>query len=627
MGTGDNAPKTPNTDNQETSVLGKEASTSAGTLLNNRYLLIRQLNAGGFGTVHLAHDQQMHGRPVVVKIQINQRVDDPWFERKFSEEVRALSMLDHPGVVVAFDSGRTPDGMPFLVMQYVEGVTLRAAMSPEGMPLARAAGILKQLGHALAAAHEKGIWHRDLKPENIMLQPSGGSDDRVRLIDFGIATVADVKSKYQTSTRVAGSVLYMAPEQTIGQPTALTDIYAMGLIAYEMLTGRRPFPAENTIQMIAMQQQPVRVKPSDLRPSLPFAAEQLILRSLEAEPAKRPENARTFGDRLHDALLGSAAHTFAQTAYTPPPLPPPPPTAHFTTPPVNVAVPSAPRKKKGRGKAFWAVIGGLVLFWNLSKDWRKPHSPVVKVSKTLHAEVGPDGDKPSKTPFSEDAIELAFWNSVKDSAEPRLYNEYLAQYPDGRFASLAKTKIELLGGKEIPRAAAPAGSEDDELAFWRTLKSEDGPQRYRDYLKKYPNGMFASVARLILVSLEKAAVVSPEPAPMADPTEPNFRKQLPPPRPAVDLASYRGPTEGEIQWSGRVLNNTGLMIQAGEANTGTISGDLPRVPVKIELAGTQATAITIPAARNQWDHLGVRNLSGKPMRSLVIRWKVIKPGS
>src|ERR1700692_1606305 len=118
MSTGDDAGKKSNTDNQETSVQdtpvpGSASSTPSGTLLNNRYLLIRQLNAGGFGTVHLAHDQQMHGRPVVVKIQINQRVDDPWFERKFSEEVRALSLLDHPGVVVAFDSGGRPTACRF----------------------------------------------------------------------------------------------------------------------------------------------------------------------------------------------------------------------------------------------------------------------------------------------------------------------------------------------------------------------------------------------------------------------------------------------------------------------------------------------------------------------------------
>jgi serine/threonine protein kinase len=560
MGTGDDAPKTPNTDNQETSVLGKAPATPGGTLLNDRYLLIRQLNAGGFGTVHLAHDQQMHGRPVVVKIQINQRVDDPWFERKFSEEVRALSLLDHPGVVVAFDSGRTPDGMPFLVMQYVEGVTLREAMNPEGMPLERAAGILKQLGNALAAAHEKGIWHRDLKPENVMLQTNAGGDDRVRLIDFGIATVADVKSKYQTSTRVAGSVLYMAPEQNLGQPTALSDIYAMGLIAYEMVTGRRPFHAENAIQMITLQQLPVRVRPSDLRHSLPLAAEQLILQSLEVEPAKRPQSARAFGDQLNNALMGPAQ----------------PVTFHTNSVPNQTSVPAVPAKRNRKPLAL--AIAAVAILAGVYRDWRKP----AKEAKTSVVQ--------EQTASSDDAIELAFWNSVKDSSEPQLYREYLSKYPDGRFASLANAKIQILSRKENP-PPQPVAKAKPKIESIAKIAKDVTPQ---------------------------------EPPPGLDPNSPNSRKQLPPPRPIVELANYHGPSEGEIQWSGRIPNNTGLMIQGGEVNTGTISGDLPRVPVKVEVVGTQATPMVVPGVRNHWDHVGVRNLSGRPMKNLVIRWKVVR---
>jgi serine/threonine protein kinase len=653
MGNGDEPRKTPNTDNQETSVLGDAPSAASnpptpvpGTLLNNRYLLIRQLNAGGFGTVHLAHDQQMHGRPVVVKIQINQRVDDPWFERKFSEEVRALSLLDHPGVVVAFDSGRTADGMPFLVMQYVEGSTLRAVMSPEGMPLARAAEILKQLGHALAAAHDKGIWHRDLKPENVMLQSSPGAEDRVRLIDFGIATVADVQSRYQTSTRVAGSVLYMAPEQSMGQPTALTDIYAMGLIAYEMVTGRRPFPAENAMQMMAMQQRPVRVKPSDLRPSVPDSAEQLILSSLDPDPARRPQNARAFGDRLHDSLLGLGPSQSFVAAAPPPPLPPPPPS--FVAPSPSTLPPPQPPQRNRRFRPFWLVIVGLAVLSGIYKDWRKPtKATVVKVAKPSPAPVA-DAEKPAQQALvSEDAIELAFWNSVKDSTEPRLYNEYLAKYPEGRFASLAKAKLDILSkkkdapkdaskdaSKEAPKvASAPNPPIDSELAFWSSLKSEDGPQRYRDYLAKYPNGMFASVAKLILSSMDKAAAVAaqkgaippmPEPPEPVDESSPRYRRKVPPPRAPLSLDTYEGPMEGDLRWSGRLLNNSGVIIQGGQANTGVLAGDLPRVPVTVQVTHGDATIILVPSFANKWDHLSLRNLSGVPVKSFAVHWKVKK---
>jgi serine/threonine-protein kinase len=645
MANGEEPRKTPNTDNQETSVLGNAPAavsntpnSTPGTLLNNRYLLVRQLNAGGFGTVHLAHDQQMHGRPVVVKIQINQRVDDPWFERKFSEEVRALSLLDHPGVVVAFDSGRTPDGMPFLVMQYVDGTTLRAAMSPEGMPLAQAAGILKQLGSALAAAHDKGIWHRDLKPENVMLQLCPGADDRVRLIDFGIATVADVQSKYQTNTRVAGSVLYMAPEQSIGQPTALTDIYAMGLIAYEMVTGRRPFPAENAMQMIAMQQRPVRVKPSDLRPSLPTAAEQLILSSLDPEPGRRPQSARAFGDRLHDALLGiGSSQSFVASASSAPPLPPPPPSFVAASQPTS-APPPAERKR--RSKPLWLVIAAIAVFSGIYKDlFRIPKAPAVKVAKPEpNLEIDTAAPAPQQAPVSADAIELAFWNSVKDSTEPRLYGEYLAKYPDGRFASLARTKMDILSKKkeENPKSAAapaPERSIDSELAFWSSLKSEDGPQRYKDYLARYPNGMFSTVAKLILVSMDKAAAKAAEkaaiPAVPEPPTPivesiPGFRRKLPPPRDAQSLASYNGPMEGELHWTGIIPNHSTIVIQGGKASTGELTGDLPRVPVTVEVTSGNATPIVLPASHNKWDHITLLSASAAPLNSVVIHWKVKK---
>ncbi|HME11091.1 MAG TPA: serine/threonine-protein kinase, partial [Bryobacteraceae bacterium] len=442
MAADEHAPKVPSTDHEDTVVFENSSALPAGTilpagtLLKDRYLLIRLLNEGGFGAVYLAHDQQMHGRPVVVKIQIDRKVDDPWFERKFNEEVRALSMIDHPGVVVAIDSGRTPDGKLFLVMQYVDGITLRAVMSPEGIPLDRAAKILQQVGHALGAAHEKGIWHRDLKPENLMLEPTASSGERVRLIDFGIATVADLADKFQTNTRVAGSDPYMAPEQRFGQPSALTDIYAMGLIAYEIVTGRKPFVAENAVQLVALQQAGVRVKPSDLRPALPLAAERLILQSLEYEPAKRPRDAREFGDRLHAALLDSEV-------------------TRITSSPDTRTVGS--RKKWMIGSL--AAAGALAVAGVYYDSHREPQ-PVPKQEPPAKSEA------PAQDAASEQAIELAFWNSVKDSTEPQLYREYLAAYPEGRFKSLAKAKLEILARNqaakpEATQTAARAKADND----------------------------------------------------------------------------------------------------------------------------------------------------------------------
>ena len=289
----------------------------AGSLLKNRYWIARELGHGGFGRVFLAHDRQLHDRPVVVKIKLDHAVEDPWFERKFSEEIRALTLIDHPGVVGVLDSGRTPDGKPFLVMQYIDGTTLRAVLTPEGLPLDRVANFGRQIGQALGAAHDRKIWHRDLKPENIMIQMLPGGDERVRLIDFGIATVADLE-KRDTHTRVAGSLAYMAPEQVIGQPSASADIYAFGVIAYEMATGRKPFVAEDPAQLPALQRAGVRLKPSALRPGISSAAEKLILQSLSYKPNERPPSARVFGDDLNHALLATGSSGTRQVSSSQP---------------------------------------------------------------------------------------------------------------------------------------------------------------------------------------------------------------------------------------------------------------------------------------------------------------------
>jgi tRNA A-37 threonylcarbamoyl transferase component Bud32 len=680
MATHDEERRKPSSDDQDTADYGTVPVTPSGTLLKDRYLLIRQLNQGGFGTVHLAQDQQMHGRSVVVKIQINQRVDDPWFERKFNEEVRALSMIDHPGVVVAIDSGRTPDGLPFLVMQYVDGVTLRAVMSPEGMPLDRAAAILKQMGDALAAAHEKGIWHRDLKPENLMLQNLPTAGERVRLIDFGIATVADLKNKYQTTTRVAGSFLYMAPEQALGQASAATDIYAMGLIAYEMLTGRRPFIAENSMQLAALQREGVRVRPSDLRPAVPGSVERLILRSLEYEPSKRPADARAFGAQLHDSLLDSDA----------------------------TRVTARPAKSSGRRREAWfaGVTFGLaaVLAGGAYVASRKKPEPPKNDATATKAPA------PAKDAAAEQAIELVFWNSVKDSSEPQLYHEYLAKYPDGRFASLANAKIAILTRKAAPKvetSKAPTQAHEDEveLTFWNSVKDGTDPEFYQDYLEKYPHGRFESVARtklqilrrksqprngrppkggptsgldlgnLMMVNPRIAAEVTdwnalqdtrdpqayrdflakypggmfstvaklkldsltkkdgvPDAFPFGMPNPPTppdrdhdpERHSVAQMRATVDPDSYNGPRQGELHWTGDISKHGALVIQCGKANTGNLTNDLPRVPVTVEVATPGVVVAEPPLARNHWDRLVLRNASGAPVNDVVVRWKVVK---
>jgi len=164
-------------------------SPPARALWKNRYLIEKEIGRGGFGVVYLARDQQLLSKPVVIKVLQDETNPDPYFQKKFQQEIEALARIDHPGVVGVLDVGETPDGKPFLVMQFVEGVTLRSEISKDGMELRRVAHIMRQVGQALGAAHDKGVYHRDLKPENIMLTRSSETEEYVKLIDFGIAAV------------------------------------------------------------------------------------------------------------------------------------------------------------------------------------------------------------------------------------------------------------------------------------------------------------------------------------------------------------------------------------------------------------------------------------------------------
>ena len=208
-----------------------------GKLLDGRYLIESQLGRGGIGVVYLARDTKLMDKRVVVKVLLDQLGDDDtehWVRRKFREEIEALARIDHPGVVGVMHAGDLPDGRPFIVMQYIEGRSLRSVMKEGPMEFARAANVLRQIGHAIGSAHSRGIIHRDLKPENIMLQSLEEGDEYVRLIDFGIASVQGSQAAAEaTSTRVAGTVHYMAPEQLQGQPTPASDIFAIAVLAYE----------------------------------------------------------------------------------------------------------------------------------------------------------------------------------------------------------------------------------------------------------------------------------------------------------------------------------------------------------------------------------------------------------
>lgn len=279
-----------------------------GTTVDGRYLIERELGHGGVGVVYLARDSKLHNKPVVVKVLLEKSLRDEWVLLKFQQEKEALARVDHPGVVGILDTGELPDGEPYIVMQYVEGRALRDVINgkPEGMDLERVASIVKQAGAALSSVHEKKIYHRDLKPENIMLQKLGRGDEQVKIVDFGIAKVKEsvIAPSTVTGTATAGTIVYMSPEQLRGERiSAASDIYSLGVIAYEMVTGRRPFNPDTTAHLAEMQRDGVRAKPADLRPRLPEEAQMIILKALTFDPTARYQSAAEFGEALALALM------------------------------------------------------------------------------------------------------------------------------------------------------------------------------------------------------------------------------------------------------------------------------------------------------------------------------------
>lgn len=277
-----------------------------GSTLDGRYYIEQRLGSGGIGDVYLARDKpELMSRRVVVKVLQEKALEDQWIVTKFRQEIEALTRIDDPGVVGLLDAGTLPNGHPYLVMQFVEGDNLRRHMRPDkGMDFEDAASIWQELGRTLTAAHDNDVIHRDLKPENVMVRQRADGAWQVKVIDFGIAKIRNSLVAPSTVTgKVAGTVSYMAPEQLEGKKvSAASDIYGLGVIAYEMLTGRCPFNPETVFQLSELQKASAPLNPQVLRPALPVAAQNAILKALSYRVADRYQRACDFGDDLSRGL-------------------------------------------------------------------------------------------------------------------------------------------------------------------------------------------------------------------------------------------------------------------------------------------------------------------------------------
>ena len=271
-----------------------------GTQLG-RYRIAALLGEGGMGSVYLA-TQPMIGSRVAIKILSEQCSRKPDLVERFFAEAKAVNLIRHESIASVLDMAKLDDGRPYIVMEYVEGVTLGPLVVKGDAPLGGIVQVMGEVLSALAAAHEIGIVHRDLKPDNILVTNEG----HAKVLDFGIAKLAPGLAHLSPRTRTGallGTPAYMAPEQISGNASVdeRTDVYAAGIVLYESVTGRVPFAGETLFDLMKQHMDDLPRPPSQLRRDLPPAIEHVILTALEKQPARRYPTAIAMGDALVDA--------------------------------------------------------------------------------------------------------------------------------------------------------------------------------------------------------------------------------------------------------------------------------------------------------------------------------------
>ncbi|WP_155371537.1 protein kinase domain-containing protein [Catellatospora vulcania] len=280
-----------------------------GLTLGGRYTLQTLIARGGMGEVWSADDTVL-ARRVAVKVLLPNLAADPGFAARFRAEAQAMAALSDPGIVEIYDYGQA-DGIAYLVMQFVEGESLLSLVRRVG-PLepARAMRLLAQAADAIHAAHLQGIVHRDVKPANLLLRPDG----RLALTDFGIARIV-AADRLTAAGEIFGTASYLAPEQVTGSDIGpATDVYALGVVAYEMLTQRRPF-AGDTPFAVAIQH--VNEPPPELPPSVPEPVRALVMRAMAKDPADRWPSAAALSQAASAAMREVAGQAAAGVPATP----------------------------------------------------------------------------------------------------------------------------------------------------------------------------------------------------------------------------------------------------------------------------------------------------------------------
>ena len=323
-------------------------------LLNDRYKLLAQIAAGGMALVYKAQDTMLN-RIVAVKILRESYAEDPAFQKRFMREAQSAANLSHPNIVTVYDFGRDGDRQ-YIVMEYVEGKDLKSIIRAEApLPLARTLDIAEQICAGVGAAHKAGVVHCDVKPQNVLIT----QESRAKVTDFGIARAFSAAAPVGYTESVWGTPHYFSPEQAAGeQPTPASDVYSIGIILFEMLTGRLPFTGDNQQQLAMAHLRDAPPPLTQLNPNVPIPLEQIVNQTLAKEPTQRYRTADQLGRILAEYRRESEQLTGLQPAM---PLPPP------------LARPAAQAEAEPTGADWlaWALavvaliaVIGLIILWS-----------------------------------------------------------------------------------------------------------------------------------------------------------------------------------------------------------------------------------------------------------------------
>ena len=344
-----------------------------GRLIDGRYQVRSRIARGGMATVYLATDLRLERR-VAIKVMHGHLSDDVKFRERFIQEARSAARLAHPNVVNVFDQGQDED-MAYLVMEYLPGITLRDLLHENGrLTTEQTLDILEAVLAGLSAAHKAGIVHRDLKPENVLL----ADDGRIKIGDFGLARAASANTA--TGAALLGTIAYLSPELvTRGIADTRSDIYAVGIMTYEMVTGDQPFVGEQPMQIAYQHANDSVPTPSTVNPRVPEEIDELVLWSTARDPDERPRDARVMLDEvlaIRSSIEPPPTSATAQQYTMVMPTTPAP--RHDTTSATQIitpqrARPAAPttdavdelatksRKRRGRGGVLLAIVVILAL--------------------------------------------------------------------------------------------------------------------------------------------------------------------------------------------------------------------------------------------------------------------------